>query len=181
MISPSGHSLKSEIHSFSIARLRGLLFPQRILYQSSIQQRLLSLRHQARVTKARALRLSFSDRAQGLFFRRKDWYYNMHVRSAFTSTSFPGLFTFTEQIFALALAFTRSKVEELPKGCNRSPKRWTQKAKDSNGNSIPRWLGTKEGEKSGGRNAMLLCPIDAYNKGLARPWKGKQSKVGREA
>lgn len=61
MISPSGHSLKSEIHSFSIARLRGLLFPQRILYQSSIQQRLLSLRllHQARVTKARALRLSF--------------------------------------------------------------------------------------------------------------------------
>lgn len=44
MISPSGHSLKNEIHSFSIARLRGLLFPQRILYQSSIQQRLLSLR-----------------------------------------------------------------------------------------------------------------------------------------
>lgn len=67
MISPSGHSLKSEIHSFSIARRRGLLFPQLILYQSSIQQRLLlnrllSLRllHQARVTKARALRLSFS-------------------------------------------------------------------------------------------------------------------------
>lgn len=32
----SGHSRKSEIHSFSIARLR---FPQMILYQSSIQQR----------------------------------------------------------------------------------------------------------------------------------------------
>ena len=78
MISPSGHSLKSEIHSFSIARLRGLLFPQLILYQSSIQQRLLlnrllSLRllHQARVTKARALRLSLSDGASGLFYR---WY-----------------------------------------------------------------------------------------------------------
>lgn len=41
MISPSGHSRKSEIHSFSISRLRGLLFPQLILYQSSIQQRLL--------------------------------------------------------------------------------------------------------------------------------------------
>lgn len=32
MISPSGHSLKSEIHSFCIARLRGLLFPQQILW-----------------------------------------------------------------------------------------------------------------------------------------------------
>lgn len=55
----SGHSRKSEIHSFSIARLR---FPQRILYQSSIQQRWLSLRllHQTRVTKARALRLNLS-------------------------------------------------------------------------------------------------------------------------
>ncbi|KAK4381858.1 hypothetical protein Sango_2926300 [Sesamum angolense] len=103
MISPSGHSLKSSIHSFSIARLRGLLFPQRILYQSSIQQRLLSLRHQARKN------------------------------------------------------FPRDVTEVLRDGL--------RKAKDSNGNSISRWLGTKEGEKSGGRNAMLLCPIDAYNKG----------------